>query len=81
MYILQFNMNQSFLCIFNNLTRTNSVCLPVQGPDTEVSHSKSTFSLPANHSRPLLNCLDLDQPLEREALLDIVREVELVKSW
>ena len=55
--------------------------MPVQGPDTEVSHSKSTFSLPANHSRPLLNCLDLDQPEEREALLDIVREVELDKSW
>ena len=49
----------------------------VQLSDSEVSeiqsrHSSSVSTVP----RPLLNCLDHDQPEEREVLLDIVREVD-----
>ena len=48
----------------------------VQFADSEVSEIQSQYSPSVStNPRPLLNCLDQDQPEEREVLLDIVREV------
>ena len=50
----------------------------VQFADSEVSEIQSQYSPSVStNPRPLLNCLDQDQPEEREVLLDIVREVHI----